>query len=573
MRINWYRPIPISIVFCFFVGMASPGGLSETSERVDRLQREVPKLMKAAGIPGLSIAVVEGAKLRWVGGLGVRDVRTREPVDEDTVFEAASLSKPVVAAALLQLVARGDFDLERPLAEILEYPRLIHDERYRKITARMVLAHTTGLPNWGGTPLRLIRDPGTRWGYSGEGFVYLQKALEETLHQRLEEILRQEVFAPLAMTRSSFLWQDSYADNVAIGHDELERPQALRKRTTENAAASLMTTAREYGRFLETLFSQGALAPNTLDLMSAFQTRVAGWGDPETHDFVGWGLGWGIQEGDRGTALWHWGDNGSFRCFVILYPEKKDGLVYFTNSMNGLSIARAMLETAFPDQHRVTRFLSYDAYDEPKRTARIALRKTFLEAGSEAGKTMLAVLRKATPSITDAPFLSALGEFLLEEEKTEDGLFVLESNASAHPDIEQAQQDYAEGLVRANRLQEAISIYEADRKSPSALRRIRWVKELLEARRNPPEISEGTLELLAGAYGPRQVRLREGWLFYEREGSGREYRLYPIGDNLFGLEGLNTFRLKFIPGADQGIVKVIGHYFDGQSDENPRDPD
>ena len=119
-----------------------------------------------------------------------------------TIFEAASLSKPVFAYMVLRLADRGEFDLDRPLYEMLEYPRIAHDERYKRITARIVLSHGTGLPNWGGEKLTLRFDPGTQYGYSGEGFVFLQKTVERVTGRSLDELARREVFEPLGMTRS-----------------------------------------------------------------------------------------------------------------------------------------------------------------------------------------------------------------------------------------------------------------------------------------------------------------------------------------------------------------------------------
>src|SRR6185295_2724162 len=107
----------------------------------------------------------------------IADVTTGRPVDPRTIFEAASISKPIVALGALDLVRRGALSLDTPLDAYLPEPYLPVDRRASTITARMVLGHTTGFPNWRprGEPLALLRDPGTRFGYSGEGYVYLQR--------------------------------------------------------------------------------------------------------------------------------------------------------------------------------------------------------------------------------------------------------------------------------------------------------------------------------------------------------------------------------------------------------------
>ena len=150
----------------------------------ETLETEVPKLMEAANILGLSIAVIQDGEIAWSGAFGIRSRETNEPVDENTIFEAASLTKTVTAAAALKLLERGELELDTPLSEYLPYPKLAADERYKKITARHVLTHTTGLPNWGN---KLLREPGESYGYSGEAFLYLGRTIEKLTGMTLED--------------------------------------------------------------------------------------------------------------------------------------------------------------------------------------------------------------------------------------------------------------------------------------------------------------------------------------------------------------------------------------------------
>ena len=146
---------------------------------------------------------------------------------------------------------------------MLEYPRLAHDERYKRITARIVLSHGTGLPNWGGERLTLRFDPGTAYGYSGEGFVFLQKVLERVTGRSLEELARREVFQPLGMTRSSFVWQQRFAGDAAYAKDWLWRVAPVNRYTEAeaNAAASLLTTATDYAQFVAAVLTGRGLSP------------------------------------------------------------------------------------------------------------------------------------------------------------------------------------------------------------------------------------------------------------------------------------------------------------------------
>ncbi len=117
---------------------------------VEQLERDIPDLMKKDGVPGLSIAVIRGGKTAWLHGFGVKEVTTGEAVTGETVFEAASLSKPVFAYGVLKLVEQGKLGLDVPLTTYLPKPFMEGDERLAKITARIVLSHRTGFANWPG---------------------------------------------------------------------------------------------------------------------------------------------------------------------------------------------------------------------------------------------------------------------------------------------------------------------------------------------------------------------------------------------------------------------------------------
>ncbi len=332
------------------------------------LQAQVPTseeallgLMADADIPGLSIAVVADGEVVWDAALGLANAETGTAVTQATVFEAASLTKPVVAYTALRLVERGELDLDTPLWNLLPYARLEPDAQSRSMTARHVLSHTTGLPNWArDRPLETARPPGERWGYSGEGFVYLQRVLEELTGESLEDLVKREVFEPLGMESSSLVWQSRYDRISATGHDPEGSPVEKGKPKEANAAASLHTTAVDYGRFLGAVLSgRGLMMASVVAMLSPVSQVEEARGGAEHASSLQWGLGWGLQNGDRSTAIWHWGDNGTFRCYVIGYPSQGRGLVYFTNSENGLGIAEALVSRYFADTHHAIRWLDY----------------------------------------------------------------------------------------------------------------------------------------------------------------------------------------------------------------------
>jgi CubicO group peptidase (beta-lactamase class C family) len=537
-----------------------------------KLESEIPRLMQAAEIPGLSVAVIASGEPAWWKGFGVKNVETGEPVDEFTIFEAASLSKPVVAYAVLRMASRGEFDLDEPLWNTLVYERLEHDERSRELTARMVLTHTTGLPNWGGTPLEFNRDPGDSWGYSGEGFVYLQRTLEKTTGLALNEIVAREVFEPLGMHSSSFVWTDAYDSLSATPHDLLAQATRKGRPDDANGAASLHTTAREYALFVAAVLRGEGLSPELAAAMIAPQVPAGERGDEAAREHVYWGLGIGIQEGTRGRAVWHWGDNGNFRCYVIAYPEDGRGIAYFTNSFNGLSIAEDLISLAVEDTHWVIPWLDYWPYDNPRRLARIQLRRTLLNDG--VGEALRVYRQLYSESVEVAEELPNLGSFAVQRGMVEEGLALLRDAVANDPsadnwialaqaattagDYTQALDGYHEAL--------AIDSTRAGDLNP----RIAWLEEGIAALEEPVELSAEQLAAYVGVYGPRHIVLREGSLYYRREGATAETRLTPLTRDMFALESNRSFRIRFVADEIGVFVKIVGLYSDGRTDETLR---
>ena len=184
----------------------------------DELDRFVQAYLDYFKIPGISVAVIKDSKVVYHRGFGVKNAATREPVTDDTVFEAASMTKPVFAYTVLRLVDRGVLDLDTPLYTYLPYEDIAHDDRYKLITARMVLTHRTGFPNWRTGKLDIKFTPGTQVSYSGEGFVYLGKVVEHLTGKKLVDLCREEVFAPLGIENASLVWNEDVARLTATGH-------------------------------------------------------------------------------------------------------------------------------------------------------------------------------------------------------------------------------------------------------------------------------------------------------------------------------------------------------------------
>ncbi len=453
------RPAMAGLFMASLIGCATSRPLSPDVERrgsrdevTVALEGQLPQMMQEADVPGLSLALIRPGRAPWIRAFGYRTTVEGPRVTDDTIFEAASLSKPVFAYAVLKLVDQGLLDLDAPLENYLPDPDIAGDARSRSITARIVLSHRTGLPNWRrGEALALHFSPGQRFSYSGEGYIYLQKVVEHITGKALNDFMIAAVFEPLGMSDSSYVWEPAFDRCAATGHGVSPKMSVDKWRPREaRAASSLHTTARDYARFISAILTGTGLSARSLALMETPEISV----DPEcvTNCFrrapaplsteVSWGLGWGVESSGGRRALWHWGDNGSFKAYAVVYPEEKSALVMFTNSANGLGIAGAVIRTAFGDEQAGLRWLNVDAYDSA--SARFA-RAIESEGAALAIKTFEDELKRGEISAKSA---DAIGRILMDEDKFADALQVMHRILELNP-------GFADGHTRLGQAYEA----------------------------------------------------------------------------------------------------------------------
>lgn len=322
--------------------------------------------MDSARVPGLSIVLLRNNTVAYSRSYGLTSADSTQPVLPSTIFEAASLSKPVFAYAVMQLVEQGLLDLDKPLYAYLPYPDAASDARYQKITARLVLSHQSGFPNWRKDRklprLTMAFTPGERFGYSGEGYVYLQKVVEKITGQPINEVMESRVLKPLGMTNSSFIWKPDFNTHVALPHNEAGEPEQKYQPGQANMAYSLHTTPEDYARFIRAIFTPAGLKPATINQMltpvSTLPTRFSG--DTLSTNLY-WGLGFGLEKPSDTPYFWHWGDNGGFKCFIMANRNRQDAVIYFTNSANGLDIADRIVGHTLGGQHPSFPFLGINA--------------------------------------------------------------------------------------------------------------------------------------------------------------------------------------------------------------------
>ncbi|MDN3205587.1 serine hydrolase domain-containing protein [Algoriphagus sediminis] len=315
---------------------------------------ELAEIMEQNEIPGISLTYIESGEIKLETGQGKKN--DTETVDQETVFSAASLSKPIFAYIVMQLVEEGTLELDRPLHEYYEYPDVANEKRHLGVTAKMILSHTSGLPNWRKKKLKFLFEPGEKYSYSGEGYVWLQRVVEHLKGKRLDEIAQEYVFGPLDMKRSGYVFRPDFEDNYSISYKKNGESREKNRIDQENAAASLQTTGGDYAKFLKALLSGDAISDETRELMfTPVKTTQPKEDDPK----IFWGLGVGIQITENGPQIFQWGDNWTFRGFFTANISTKDAVVYLTNSENGLIPLREIVGTFMDDPQPAADWLNY----------------------------------------------------------------------------------------------------------------------------------------------------------------------------------------------------------------------
>ena len=361
-----------------------------------KIESIINRLMDVAHVTGLGLAIINNDTIVYERAYGFRNTRTKEPLDTSDILYGASLSKAVFAYLCMHLVEKGILDLDTPLYRYLpkpvpDYPKysdLARDDRWKLITARMCLSHTTGFPNWRfldahtgyyvpNGRLAIYFTPGTRYGYSGEGMMLLQLVVETITGKGLEELAKEYVFQPSGMWRSSYIWQPRFENNYALGYDEQEKPLTKHKRSEAGAAGSLETTIADYARFVQFVMRHSDLKQETFDEMITPQILIN-----SQHQFptitddttsenqsiaLSYGLGWGLITTPYGKAFFKEGHDDGWEHYNINFIDKDISIVIMTNSSNGESIFKKVLEEIIGDRFTPWKWERYIPYNYSNR--------------------------------------------------------------------------------------------------------------------------------------------------------------------------------------------------------------
>ncbi|RFM28720.1 serine hydrolase [Deminuibacter soli] len=438
--------------------------LSDTKESINRIQTDVPQLLQKADVPGISIALVRHGQLVWTGAFGLANVNTARPVKTNTVFEAASLSKVVFAYAVLKLVDQGKINLDTPLNKYLgnNYD-VVNDDRINLITARHVLSHTSGFPNWRNTAnesLPILFNPGEKFSYSGEGMVYLSRVVEKITGLSFENFMQQYALQPLGMSSSSYIWRNRYDTLKAYRHDILgqlsgrNQPENGKENAGQdhgNAAASLCTTATDYATFLVALMNGTGLKKQTWQQMMTPQVRV----NPK-YPAVAWGLGVGLETMPEETNLWHWGDNGDAKAYFTASLKNKNAVVYFADGANGLSIVKELVNDGLGGEHPAIAHLDYETYHSPSR---LLLKAAMSKGAAPALQDYLQQREDNKDSISEDN-MNSIGYVFLRMKRADDAIAFFLQNTKDFPASWNVWDSLGEAYAAQGDKPKAIASYE-----------------------------------------------------------------------------------------------------------------
>ena len=346
----------------------------------------VTRLMRAAEVTGVSITILNDKRIAYQKAYGLRDKEKNLPLTLDSVMTAASFTKVAFAALVMQLVDEGVIDLDKPVYQYLpkalpEYPSytdLANDPRYQKITARMLLSHTSGFANLRAfeidRKLKIHFEPGSRYAYSGEGIELLQFVVETITGRSLTDLMQRRVFEFSGMFRTSMVWQDAFLSDYANGYDEYGRSLGAEQRKTPDAAGSMLTTPRDFARFMLAVMDHRGLSVTTATQMLTPQIQIFSKHQFPTFEnastdankaiHLSYGLGWGLYSSPYGPAFFKEGHDEGWRNYTVCFPQAGSGIVIMTNSSNGEGIFKELLETLLKNTFTPIEWEGYTPYNQ-----------------------------------------------------------------------------------------------------------------------------------------------------------------------------------------------------------------
>jgi CubicO group peptidase (beta-lactamase class C family) len=314
-----------------------------------RLDRDIPALLRETGVPSVSIAQIVGGQTAVLAAYGEQEPGV--PATPATLYNIASLTKPLTAEVALRLMSAGRLDLDEPLASYWVDPDLIRDERNKLLTLRLALSHQTGFPNWRDPKdgLKFLHDPGTNYGYSGEGYNYAVRFIQKKTGSNFEDLASQMLFGPLGMVETAYTGKSWFDHRIAIPTDAKGKLLEPHIPKNPSGADAVYTTARDYARFMVAVINDEGVSTavareRNRPQASMMLLKCQGEKTATCPLYTGYGLGWQILLFPNQTVMMHTGDDEGVRTFVYIDRSTREGAVILTNGENGNALILPILE-------------------------------------------------------------------------------------------------------------------------------------------------------------------------------------------------------------------------------------
>lgn len=327
----------------------------------------------------IAAARLRDGKVVWTGVAGRQDDAHR--ASERTLFNIASLAKPITAELALRLVDEGVFALDATMAATWVEPDVQDDPRHRALTPRIALSHQTGFPNWRhqNRRLRFLRDPVGTFGYSGEGYEYLARFIEHATGEDFETLVQARVFDAMAMRETAYTWRPWMEDRIAVPVEGADFPGAAgpARRGAWVASDNVYTTIGDYARFVA-----GVMAGDGLGAALArerLRPQVTTPGCPKPFEGCprssAMALGWMVLDfGERRIAI-HEGSDAGASTMAYFDPDRREGMVVFVSGAGGTPLVLDIVETIDPDSAVLSAFRAVLRYEAGEASSRDARRK------------------------------------------------------------------------------------------------------------------------------------------------------------------------------------------------------
>ncbi len=358
-----------AVVLASLAACAAPMGKAFAEIAQTDTQRQVDE--EAAGwltqydVPSVAIAYIKDGLVSWTSVHGQQSPGI--PATEKTLYNIASMTKPISAEIILRLASQGALSLDEPMSAYWIDPDIRDDPRHAKLTPEIALTHRTGFPNWRSSAndrLAFQFEPGARAGYSGEGYNYVARFAEKKMGRSFDALANTYVFEPIGMNDASYVQQDWFDGRVAVPQGPQGEPGEPDIRMQWSAADDVHVTIEDYAKFLVSVMNNDGISSDIANrrLRTSENMFAEGcpWGPDACPKSGGFAMGWAVFTYENETVVMQGGGDWGERTIGFFVPERNLGVVIFTNGANGSAVIKEATELLYANPDFIA-FLTFQA--------------------------------------------------------------------------------------------------------------------------------------------------------------------------------------------------------------------